>query len=418
MDARRELARRRKTLGYSQERLAEVLGVDRVTIGRWERGETEPQPYLRPRLAKALKSSAAEIEALLSPEDDRPAPVPARAVSAEALGAHAEAGYLDDMIRREFLRLVSLTGALVALSPGDADRASIEDAAEVQVMTSHLWQVYSLARAKQTVYPLVRDQISDLTRLLGHAHREGRHRELCGQAGNLFQLAGEIFFDGNRYTEAAECYALAASASKEAGNADLWAASLTRHSFIGVYERRFRETAPMLDAAGLLARKGDSHLSTRYWVAAVQAQVYAGLGDLDACNRALDQAQEVHRLNDPSPGGWLRFDGSRLDEERGSCYVTLGRLDLAEAALINALGRQLSMRRQGSVLTDLAVIGARRRDIDRLLSYGTAAVELAERTSSGYIGRKLEGLRGHLAPFLPDKRVTDFNDRISSLIAA
>jgi hypothetical protein len=142
-------------------------------------------------------------------------------------------------------------------------------------------------------------------------------------------------------------------------------------------------------------------------VAAVQAQVYAGLGDLDACNRALDQAQEVHRLNDPSPGGWLRFDGSRLDEERGSCYVTLGRLDLAEAALTDALGRKLTMRRQGSVLTDLAMIGARRRDVDRLLSYGTVALELAERTSSGYIGRKLEGLRGHLVPFLPDKRVPE-----------
>lgn len=324
MGVRRELARRRKALGYSQERLAEVLGVDRVTIGRWERGETDPQPYLRPRLAKALQSSAAEIEALLSPQGDRPAPVPARAVSAEAPGAHAESGYRDDMIRREFLRLVSLTGALVALSPDDADRVPAEDVAEVQVMTSHLWQVYGLARAKQTVYPLVHDQISDLTRLLGHAHREGRHRELCGQAGSLFQLAGEIFFDGNRYTEAAECYALAASASKEAGNADLWAASLTRHSFIGVYERRFRETAPILDAAGLLARKGDSHLSTRYWVAAVQAQVYAGLGDLDACNRALDQAQEVHYLSDPSPGGWLRFDGSRLDEERGKLLRDAG----------------------------------------------------------------------------------------------
>jgi hypothetical protein len=76
------------------------------------------------------------------------------------------------------------------------------------------------------------------------------------------------------------------------------------------------------------------------------------------------------------------------------------------------------MRRRGSVLTDLAEIGARRRDVDCLLSYGTAAVELAERTSSGYIGKNLEGLRGHLAPFLADKSVLDFNERISSLAAA
>jgi hypothetical protein len=185
-----------------------------------------------------------------------------------------------------------------------------------------------------------------------------------------------------------------------------------------VYERRFQQAIPMLEAAGLLARKGDSQLSTRCWVAAVQAQVHAGLGDLDACNRALDQAQEVRDLAEPCPGGWLRFDGSRLDEERGGCYVTLGRLDLAEVALNDALSHKLTMRRQGSVLTDLAVIGAQRRDVDRLLHYGTAAMDLAERSSSGYIGRKLESLQRHLAPFLADRRVSEMNDRISSLTAA
>jgi tetratricopeptide (TPR) repeat protein len=326
------------------------------------------------------------------------------------------------MIRREFLRLVSLTGALVAVPRDDpdhqVDQFPLEDLAAAGLMNSHLWQVYSFAKAKRVVYPMVREQISELTASLGRTHRQAAHAELCGQAADLFQLAGEIFFDGNQYTEAAHCYSLAASASKEAGNADMWAASLTRHSFIGVYERRFQETVPMLEAAGLLARKGDSQLSTRYWVAAVQAQVHAGLGDLNACNRALDQAQEVRSLTDPCPGGWLRFDGSRLDEERGGCYVALGRLDLAEAALTDALSHTLTMRRQGSVLTDLAVIGARRHDIDRLLHYGSAALEIAQRTSSGYIGKKLASLQGHLAPFLSDKRVSEMNDHISSLTAA
>ncbi|MGW2667309.1 helix-turn-helix transcriptional regulator [Streptomyces sp. NPDC001272] len=31
------LAERRKALGYSQEKSAELLGVDRTTVGRWER---------------------------------------------------------------------------------------------------------------------------------------------------------------------------------------------------------------------------------------------------------------------------------------------------------------------------------------------------------------------------------------------
>src|SRR5579872_4549914 len=42
MARRRTLAERRRALGYSQEALAEKLGIDRTTVGRWERGETDP----------------------------------------------------------------------------------------------------------------------------------------------------------------------------------------------------------------------------------------------------------------------------------------------------------------------------------------------------------------------------------------
>jgi transcriptional regulator with XRE-family HTH domain len=45
------LAERRKALGYSQESFAEQMNVDRSTVARWERGESGPQPYIRPKLA-------------------------------------------------------------------------------------------------------------------------------------------------------------------------------------------------------------------------------------------------------------------------------------------------------------------------------------------------------------------------------
>src|SRR5690348_8971040 len=59
-DRRHRLAQRRKTIGLSQERLAEVMRVDRSTVVRWERADTEPQPWHRPRLAAALKVSVEE----------------------------------------------------------------------------------------------------------------------------------------------------------------------------------------------------------------------------------------------------------------------------------------------------------------------------------------------------------------------
>lgn len=42
---RQSLARRRKAVGFSQEALASVLDIERSTMVRWERGDTEPLPW-------------------------------------------------------------------------------------------------------------------------------------------------------------------------------------------------------------------------------------------------------------------------------------------------------------------------------------------------------------------------------------
>ncbi len=68
---RHELAARRKAVGLSQERLAEILNVDRSTVARWERGDTEPLPWFRPRLARALKITIEQVADLLAEKTHR-----------------------------------------------------------------------------------------------------------------------------------------------------------------------------------------------------------------------------------------------------------------------------------------------------------------------------------------------------------
>ncbi|WP_323374138.1 helix-turn-helix transcriptional regulator [Plantactinospora alkalitolerans] len=63
---RKQFVQRRKALGYTQESLAEELGVDRTTVVRWERGDSEPQPWIRKRLAIALDVSLDELDVLIS----------------------------------------------------------------------------------------------------------------------------------------------------------------------------------------------------------------------------------------------------------------------------------------------------------------------------------------------------------------
>ena len=531
-DSKRDgLIARRKAVGYSQEGLAESLRVDRSTIGRWESGETVPQPWIRPKLAKVLEVSLDELNDLLGqakpvlaavtahssnellrralaecgcshkrlarsvvdlaardygitlkyhhssvirwlngqqPRDPAPeliarvmserlgrnvspadlgmggisakdAPLTAwpdadvsprdAKITAEVTGSAREVFTgIDDMNRRELLRIMTMVGALTATASvsgeidwervgfagqtGKVDSSAIDDLA---VLSDHLWRVFVLSRTKQAVFPLVRDHLDMLVNTLPNTGSTEAYRRLCGCASSAFQLCGEILFDGNLYTEAAHCYLLAATAGREAGITDLWACALTRHAFIGLYERRFDKAAPLLDLAGGLARNGDQALATRHWIAAVQAQAFAGLGRLSECQRALEVAGQVHELDgNYHNGGWLRFDGSRLAEERGACYVQLKRFDLAESALTDALSQHLSPRRRGGVLVDLAILGIQQNDLDQTLSYADAAIRIIQQTGSGYIVRKLITLRPYLRPFTDDMRVRNLNDQIGA----
>ncbi|WP_228769800.1 helix-turn-helix transcriptional regulator [Actinokineospora alba] len=53
-------------MGFTQESFARKIGVELSTVGRWERGTQDPQPWMRPKIAKALEVSADELAALLS----------------------------------------------------------------------------------------------------------------------------------------------------------------------------------------------------------------------------------------------------------------------------------------------------------------------------------------------------------------
>lgn len=412
------LARRRRALGYSQEQLAQLLGVDRTTVGRWESGRIAPQPTQRRGLATVLDISLQELDVLLPPPRTAD-----QKETGQQSSDHLSAGDPDEMIRREFLRILTISGALAALPDDEAEAltAGIRRGvpADFARMNRHLWQVYQLARTKSTVSPIVRDQLTALNEAL--AGSRGNNRPLLSAAADLFQLAGEVSFDANRYADATTSYALAASVSKEAEAYDLWACALVRHAYVDMSEHRYHQAAQILGVAEKLARRGDKTLSTRHWVASVQAEVHAGLGDLDACERALERAEEVRDLPaDSTNGGWLRFDGSRLAEERGARYVQLGRLDLAESTLREALQQTAlasgqSFRRRGVVLTDLAAIGVKRHDPEQAVEYGKEAVELARASSSGYVARRLRGLCDEFGPLRRDHRVAELGAEIAAL---
>ncbi|WP_459547889.1 helix-turn-helix domain-containing protein [Nocardia sp. X0981] len=63
---RQRLIDARKAIGKTQEEVAEAVGVDRTTLGKWERDESTPQPGQRSRYAEALGLTLDELAAMLS----------------------------------------------------------------------------------------------------------------------------------------------------------------------------------------------------------------------------------------------------------------------------------------------------------------------------------------------------------------
>jgi len=62
---RDRLAGRRRALGLTQEELAALLDIDRSTVVRWERGTTQPLPWIRPKVAKVLQIPVGQLDELL-----------------------------------------------------------------------------------------------------------------------------------------------------------------------------------------------------------------------------------------------------------------------------------------------------------------------------------------------------------------
>lgn len=111
--------------------------------------------------------------------------------------------------------------------------------------------------------------------------------------------------------------------------------------------------------------------------------------------------------------GWASVPGDQEVDD-----VQVDRPDLAETALTEALQHATSTRRRNSVLADLAIVGAQRRDLDQVLVHADAALAHAQGSSSAMIARKLLTLRPHLAPLMSDPRARALSDRLSTLTAA
>lgn len=447
---RRALAERREIVGHSQETLARIVGVEPTTVGRWERGETSPQPWTRPKLADALSVSLEDLDPLLaegqpaevggtSTETDEPvddivltAPWSNRGTVESAVML---SGGGDSRVKRRVF--LSLTGtALTApahqwlvhepepLVSGLAGRrVSAGLADRLPAMIAELRSMDDVAGGG-SVLSLAQHEFGWVAGLLDHAsYDEPTGRKLLAALAELGQLASWGAYD-SREPGLAQRYNVAAlRAAHSADDRPLGAHILGSMSKQAAHQGRPAEAVTLAETAlagarGLASARLHAELYVR------QAYALAGVHDASACTTAISKARnQVEHLADDKEHPWLYWImPAWIMVEAGDSLLLLGHADQAVAMLDEgvALFDESFVRDRQIYLTHQADALARpgkQRDLDAAADRGIEAIELAESLDSTISADLLRDLYHQMKPHAQVSSVGNFLERARGFVA-
>ncbi|MFI1579428.1 helix-turn-helix transcriptional regulator [Embleya sp. NPDC020630] len=376
---RHRLVQRRESRGFTQESLAERLGVDRTTIARWENGKG-PQPWMRPNLARALSLSQEELDTLLRDvgDCDRSPVVGGLGHGDPATGAAFRADLLDVAERYDN----SPSAGLLA----DAGR-----------LLTRVTMAADQARA-------------------GRAQRE--LRSLQAEAATLM---GQLVWDASQrsdHTTAHTYYAQGIDLARHLHDRTLEGRALLRTGYLALYgtcqpqqgldyslraAEAAKTTSPALLAVALL-HVGEAH---------------AMLGHATDCERALAQAERhLDRVTAVDAAADL-VSPTQFGRLAGSCYLNLGQNQRAQQQL-QSTAEQLPARRKSRtiVLGNLTLALIRQGELDNAVSVLGQAIDELEQTRGGGGMNVIFAAGRELRPWHRRVDVQDVQDRLFTLMTA
>lgn len=442
---RHALAQRRAIQGYSQETLARALGVEHTTVGRWERGETSPQPWLRPKLADALAVSLEELAHLLADGQPAKALAPPEETDDPVLSAPwsfrgtveaavALSGGDGRMKRRGFLALLSGT-ALTApahqwlvhepepLVAGLAGRrVSAQLADRFPAMIAELRTMDDVAGGGP-VLALARHEFGWVAGLLDQAsYDEPTGRKLHLALTELGRLAGWGAYDSGQPELAQRYYIASLRAAHTVDDRPLGAYTLGQMACQATRQGWPAEAVTLIETAlaGVRGHETPALLADLY---TRQADAFAILRDSASCTAATSKARtQIEHLspdNDLPHLYWVRPEV--VTAYTGQCLLQLGNTDQAAILLDEgiALFDESFTRDRQAYLTHSADALSRpgkQRDLDAAAARGMEAIQIAERLDSTYSTDLLRNLCRQMQPHATVPAVGDFLDRARGLV--
>jgi len=421
-------------------------GVTGNMVGKWERGLKRPSLFYREKLC-ALYGATAESLGFL---DDQPAP-PARTAAGhlEAGGAEPFPGMvtpIPDTVPPPLVarRNPAVEAARRSVLRGTAQLPGAAQAAgSLRGPQSPLWERLSIAlgspgsvnpatpqllatvtdnyrRLSQTVpaSELLGAAIGHLqlaTSLLPGPHPIALRRQLIAAGGEAAGLVGWLFFSMNDHATARAYYKAAFQAVREAEDAELGAWVLGSMSLLETHSRRARE-------AMTLARRAQTHANshasstTRSWLAAVEAEACANLGEAKATLSALERAElGLQRApSEDTPRFISFFDQARLAGYEGICHVRLGRPERAQAKLTEALEglNPTDVKHRAIVITDLASAHVQKREVDEACGLAGRALAIVTEKQFAKGRQRICDFRTRLEPWKGTRAVKDLDEQL------
>lgn len=341
------LARARKAAALTQEDLAHLVGVDRSTVGRWEAGETDPQPWVRRKLAKHLGITSERLNETL----DGSMPEPPDDAGTEAL----------ELVRRASASDVgetTLTQLEQLVDESASSYATTQPSALLTRTRQHLRYIGQLLDGRKTL-------------------RE--HRRLLDAGGWLSLLAATLHVDLEQQAAAVARLRTADSLARETGHAEIRAWTLETEAWRVLTLGEYAQAASLSQGAQQLAPPGSSALIQ---ATAQEGRAWARLGDTRATTQAVSR---VNRMASPlatpdRPEHHYQYDPAKATSYTATTLSWAGdpaAVDFARE-VINRLSPGDSHggrpRRLASARLDLALALIRRGDVEEATQAALTAV--------------------------------------------
>ena len=300
--------------------------------------------------------------------------------------------------------LLMLASTVLVLSPyaswpiSDGERASLPLANtaidELERMTESFWRLCT--NTSLDLLGNLVEHFRTIIQLLKQVQERDAVQRLCALAGEIAQILGKTLFDLHEYALAWSYYTFSIKAAQAAFNHELWAVGLGRMSLLLIYWNQPHEALPLLQEAQQLTVQSPR---VACWLTAVGAEVYAHLGDSEACEAALNTAKTLVSQASLGEDRYATgFNPSRLAGYEGACFVQLHQPDRALPALQQALALldPQAIRRQSTLLTDMGIAHAQQGKVQQACHYAIQALIITAQTKSVSVLERVHQVRKEL----------------------